>query len=1144
MEPKPKLNKCMNFYRTFKYGRSGRIYARILLKLKLTFILLTTVILQVSATGYAQVTLKESATPLEKVIQKIRRQSGYDFFYNAGMLIKARPVTINIRNAEVEEVLELCFKDQPFTYKIEQKTIVIRYLDVVELQNRAIVVRGRIIDETGKPIPGASIRYVGSATERGQTVSSDENGQFRIVVPSEKTVLVISFVGYKTQEVKLRPGQPPLTIKMEQAENKMNEVVISTGIFRKTDKSFTGASTTVTAKELQQFGNRNLITSLRNIDPSFNLIESNMFGNNPNRMPEIQIRGNSSIPNVNQLEDQTRVGLNTPLIILDGFQSTVQKMLDINENEVESITILKDASATAIYGSRGSNGVVVITTKAPRPGKLRITYRGDVTVEAPDLSAYQLLNGRDKLELERRAGYFDHTTSGNGESDRAEDVIRLQRYYNYLLNEVNSGVNTDWLSMPTRTSVGQKHNLRLEGGDTKFRYAASAQYNDVEGVMKGSNRKTFNGAITLSYLLENVKFRNNLQIADGNSAESPYGKFSDFVKMNPYWRPYDSDGNVIKELGYPGSLDYTGYWRNLPVNPLYDATLNTFDKSSRSEITNNTSVEWTIMKDILFRAQLGLSKRVEQTDRFRPADHTAFTNYAIEDFFRRGDYKYGISNAFAYDGSLNLSYTKVFGGKHTVFAGADYNMRQDKGSAYNFLTEGYSNADLDFMSTGLQYEKNGKPSGYESLSRAIGLTGNLNYIYDNRYFADVSMRIDGSSQFGTSKRFAPFWSTGIGWNIHNEAFFKGSKVVNRLKLRGSAGITGSQNFSAYQSLSTYQYYTDDRYFNWNGAYLLGLGNKDLQWQQAMKYNIGVDAEFLNSRLRLTGDYYIENTNDLISSVNLPASNGFDSYIANIGRMRNKGFEIKATGYVMSRPQQGFFWSVSAALIQNRNRVLETSQAMKDAQRKLQNDTGAPQTLYVEGYSSNAIWVVPSLGIDPSTGKELYLGKDGLPTYVWRGKDVVAVGSTDPKYRGNFSTMVRYKSLSMNAVFGYRFGGQQYNQTLIDKVETTSYKYNVDQRVYDSRWQQPGDQAAFKGLLVNSPTFKTSRFVQDENTITCQNINLQYDLRSKYLLKNMGMEALSFSASMADAFYISTVRQERGTSYPFSRQFSLSINATF
>jgi hypothetical protein len=243
-------------------------------------------------------------------------------------------------------------------------------------------------------------------------------------------------------------------------------------------------------------------------------------------------------------------------------------------------------------------------------------------------------------------------------------------------------------------------------------------------------------------------------------------------------------------------------------------------------------------------------------------------------------------------------------------------------------------------------------------------------------------------------------------------------------------------------------------------------------------------------------------------------------------------------------RKGLTWSVSGALVHNVNRIVQISQALKTAQKSAENKEGAvPGILYKEGYSSNTIWVVPSLGIDPSTGKEMYLDRDGQPTYTWNSLDLRASGISEPAYFGNFSTMLRYKNFSMNLSFGYRFGGQQYNQTLIEKVENADYDYNVDSRVYDNRWQKPGDIAAFKGLLVTAPTNRTSRFVQDERTLTMQNANFQYDVKSAFA-KKLKMEALSFSLNMADLFYLSSIRRERGTTYPFSRQMSFTVNALF
>ena len=1095
---------------------------------KAAAILLLIVYLQTGTAAAQKINLHLKHASLKEIFGKLEAQTGLSFMWDEHVLKMSSPQDIQVTNATLPEIMDIVLNNQPLTYRIVNKMVVINEKTLTPVRTILQEISGYIRDEAGVAIPFATIRVKGA---NAGAVSSPD-GRFRLEVRIFPVTLQVSCQGYAPREIRVA-GPGPLNIMLGKSQQQINEVVVTTGIFNRKKESFTGAVTTVTAEQLAAFGNRNLITSLRNIDPSFNIVESNTFGSNPNRLPEIQIRGNSSLPNVNELQDETRVGMNTPLVILDGFESSLQKLLDINQNEVASITMLKDASATAIYGSRGANGVIVITTRAPQPGRLRLSYRGDVNIEMPDLTAYHVLNARDKLELENKVGLYDNA--------RAENDVPLKQYYNYLMSEVNRGVETDWLSKPVRTGIGQRHNVRMEGGDNAFRYSISAQVNDIQGVMKGSFRRTFNGTINLSYYYKNIRFTNSLMIGLGESAESPYGSFSDYVKMNPYWAPYDENGRVIKLLGNPGSNIYTNRWNTLPTNPLYDATLNTFQKYKTTDITNNLSVEWRIQPDLLFRATLGLTKMNADSDYFRPADHTAFA--ATEDILRRGSYQYGVNKGFRYDASANLSYTRQLGA-HAIFAGLDYNIRESRTSGYSFAAEGFTNPKFDFISMALQYAQGGKPGGAESLTRSVGVTGSVNYTYDERYFMDLSLRSDGASQFGKLNRFAPFWSAGLGWNLHKEAMFKQLTFINRLKLRGSLGVTGSQNFNAYQALSTYGYYTDDRYYSWTGAYLLGLGNESLKWQQKMNYDAGLEAELFNRRLSLVADYYIETTNGLISSVDLPASNGFANYIENIGKLENRGIEVKATAFLVRDLRKGITWSVSGALVHNKNKILMISDALKAAQKSSENATGAvPGMLYKEGYSTNTIWVVPSLGIDPSTGKELYLNRNGEPTYIWNSLDLRASGISEPAYFGNFSTLLRYKNLSVNLSFGYRFGGQLYNQTLINKVENADYRYNVDARVYDNRWQKPGDNAAFKGLLVTAATNRTSRFVQDEKTLTMQNANFQYDVKSTFA-KKLKMQALSFSANMADLFYLSTVRRERGTTYPFSRQLSLTVNALF
>lgn len=1071
----------------------------------------------------------KNVTYLE-LFNELHRQTGVRFLYSSDQLENLSRIDVVADRKKMREVLEDALKETSLTCVFEEDMVMLR--ERQQQQVSELVVKGLVTDTKKQPLPGVTVMIKGTSWG---TVT-DAEGHYVLTIPQrDELVLVFSFVGMNSREVTYK-GEKELNVELEEKIAEMDEVVV-TGIFQKSQASFTGSATTVTAKELQQFGNRNLLQSLHNIDPSINIIENNAFGSNPNRLPEVQIRGNSSIPNVDELKDQTRVDLNTPLIVLDGFETTLQKLIDINENEVETLTILKDASATAIYGSRGANGVIVITTKKPAMGQLRVSYKGDVNIEIPDLTGYDLLEAREKLELEKRVGLYSKPS--NPDQD-----WRLQRYYSYLLDEVNSGVNTYWLSKPLQTSVGQRHALKVEGGDKSFRYSASLQWNDIRGVMKESYRKTFNGAIQLSYYWKNLKFSNNLMISAGKRQESPYGDFSEYAKMNPYWRTHDENGKILKRLGNSGESDYAFRWSRLPVNPLYNATLNTYDRGNNTDITNNFMLEWKVLETLDLRGRFGITKNTDETRVFKPADHTDFADYSEDDMFRKGTYAYGISNSFSYEGSLNLAYHQSFG-KHLLVAGVDVNLREGRSRSSSFKAEGFTNENFDDISSALQYEKNGKPSGAESTVRSVGFTGNVNYTYDNRYFADLSGRMDGSSQFGSNKRFAPFWAVGIGWNMHNESFLKEVSWVNMLKLRFSVGTSGSQHFNAYQAIQTYRYFLDDKYYAWNGSSLIAMGNPDLKWQQKRDYNIGLDVKLWDNRITIGGDFYIAKTNDLISTLTLPAANGFTTYIENIGSLKNTGYELRLSAYVLRKDQMS--WSVSLAGIHNKNKIVEVSQALLDAQNAIESeDLVNPNVQFRPGYSSNTIWTVRSAGIDPGTGKEVFISRDGNRTYNWSASDIVATGVSDPKLEGNISSMFRYKGLSLNVSFGYRFGGQIYNSTLANKVEVskTAIGWNVDARVFHDRWKNIGDQASFKGLDDFTPTNKTSRFVQDETTFRCQNMTLQYELKSQALNKLLGIDYCLFSASTSDLFYISTVKRERGTSYPFSRQFSLGVNVVF
>ena len=1074
-----------------------------------------------------KVQLNVKNVTLETIFNEIQRQTDLAFLFNHELVADLGTLSLKVKDRSVEEVLNDIFQGTNLTWSLNGNMIVVKERQLQQPQPEEIRVSGTVKDEAGNPLPGVAVVLKGTTLG----TATDSEGKYTLALPEGNHTLVFSMLGMKVRE-ELIGTRTEINVVMQEDATEMDEVVV-TGIFKKSKESFTGSVSMITEKELKSFRGRNLISTLSNIDPTFNVLENNLYGSDPNHLPELQIRGTSSLPTVEDLQNETKVDLNTPLIIMDGFEISLTRMLDLNDEDVASVTLLKDGSATAIYGSRGANGVVVIETKRPEPGKLRFSYRGSLNIEVPDLTDYDVLNAAEKLQLEYNAGLY--------EDEWAHFEMELRERYAKIQEEVARGVDTYWLSKPLRTGVGHRHNLRLEGGGEEgFRYAASVQYNDVVGVMKGSDRKTFNGSVDLMYERGKLSFRNNLEISLGESNESPYGSFNEYVRLNPYWTGYDENGHVLKEME-----EKTYFWDEAPANPLYNASLDLVNRSTNTTITNNFDVEWRPLKELTVRSRVGLSKMFSDRDDFKPADHTEFKDYSDDEIFRKGRYVYSSGKGFNYDWDVTVSYAKTFKERHELYVGLNYNIAQEKSNSYTFTVEGFPQDNLKYLSMALQYEKNGKPTGTESVERRIGITGNVNYIYDNRYFADIAYRIDGASQFGSSKRFAPFYSFGIGWNIHEEKFMENVEWLDRLKLRASYALTGSVNFEPYQALATYKYYVDDRYRYWFGSYMLSLANEDLEWQKTDKWNIGLEIAVLNNRLKLTVDAYNNLTNNLLSEMYLPLANGFPSYTANIGKVKNSGLEMSMSAYAIRNTDKNVFWTISASMVHEKNEIVKISEALKAANEELEASGGSnPQYMYREGEALRTIYVVPSLGIDPSNGKELFVNREGNITYTWDARDKVACGSEDPKYRGNINSMLSWRNWGLNLSFAYRLGGYQYNSTLVDRVENADYRYNVDGRVYRERWMKPGDHTFFKDVNDKSTTQMSSRFVQKENTFECQTIQLKYDFNRKWLKKCLGAEYLSLAFDTDNLFRFSTIKQERGIMYPFSRRFTFSLSATF
>ncbi len=1108
--------------------------------MKLSFFLTFFAVLSVSANVGVmsqKVTLDFKDAELRDVFHSLTEQTGYGIIYSFD---KLRPdqtkVTVRLDNVQLSDALDILLKGVPCTYEIKDRNVLIIPAPENTVQEpERLAVTGKVTDPGGNPIAGATVTVIGTTIG----TATDAEGNFALSLPRrEGMVLRFSFIG--KNEVRIPyAGQTELVVRMEDSAGEIEQVVV-TGIFTRARESYTGAVLTIPEEDLRNYRGQNLIQTLGNIDPAINLLENNDWGSDPNRLPEMTIRGRSSLPlNVQELNEGQRYNINTPLIIMDGFEIPLRKLMDYNDDEIETINILKDAASTAIYGSRGANGVIVIVSKQPAPGRLTVGLTVNMDMEMPDITSYDLLNAAEKLQFELDNGFYA------GRS--ANETVDLMQVYNQRYRGVIEGTDTHWLSKPLRTGVSQRYNLRLEGGSETFRWGVVAGYNHVEGVMKNSSRNNFNGQISLQYNYKNIAVRNQTSIMLNNGTESNYGSFRDYAVMNPYFKPDDGNGEFIRNFE-GGRNGHTA----IP-NPLYNASLNSFNKSKYTEFINNFSVDWTIAEGLVLRGQLGLSTRNGSADVFLSPLHSSFFSnsyYTTGDgVLERGRYTYRPDEASNYDAGITLGYTRIFAEKHLLYVGLNYAMLQRRSGQYEVVGVGFTNERKNSLGNAMHYLSDGRPQETEDVHvRSLGLTGNVNYTYDSRYFVDLSFRRDGSSQFGSKNPFGNFWSVGAGWNIHREKFLAGIGGIDNLRLKVSYGQTGSMQFSSYDAMRTFRYYADDRYGTWGAAYLSGFGNEDLKWQVTDQFNVGTEIGMFRNRLAAAFDYYVKKTSNLLSYIDIPHYTGFRNYVTNVGAVKNTGFEASLT--VVPVRNDDISWTVTGKIAYNKDEITYLSEDIKRQTEAYLTQGVDASTLFYEGRSQNSLYVVRSLGIDPASGREFFLNRNGETVYEWSAADKVYAGVAEPAVRGNLSTLLRYGDFSLNLSFGYHWGGVIYNQTLIDRVEiqrAAIIDRNVDRRVLENRWSRPGDAAAFKKIPAEGETEiltrASDRFVMNDRMFQLQTASLEYRLDTEWL-RRAGIQNMRLGVNMSDLFYISSVKRERGLDYPFARRVGMSLSAMF
>ena len=1158
------MQKTAHWY-SFLYGKPCAL-TKMIPVTKLTFFLLTAAFIQVRATGLGQViTLSGKDLPLKAVFTAIERQTGYVVCGNITLLNNSKPVSFSVKSMPLETFLQLTMKDQPFTYELSDKMIILSQKVVTEsgkdpiIGNWAFTISGHVVDTLGNPLAGASIKI--TPGNKGGTSGAD--GMFTIYnISPGKYRVEISMIGHESVvrnlevkgEVSLNLGDVQLRVLSDALKN---VEIVSTGMFDRNKETFTGVTRTFSGKDLRTASRQNILEGLNLLDPSFKIIRDNNMGSDPNQLPKVEIRGSRSMPPPipakysQQLKLEYELDPNQPLFILDGFETSLATIVNLDVNRIASVTLLKDAASTALYGSRSANGVVVIQTIQPTAGKVMISYVGTTTVTMSDLSGYNMMDSKELLKFQELSSEGPNAPGPFVVTPYDALLPKLKQAFRQ--NAVQQGVNTNWMKVPLQNSVSQNHNLSFTGGDEYFTYLAGISRNSNVGVMRGSDNKSTSGYLNLNYRAGKINVANNFTIAVNQQHGSPYGSFSDYVKIPPYY-VVDQNVRYLEEHTaeyYDPAFGATMTSSFSYANPLYNANLIYKNSLDGLTITNNTMANWDLFTFLRLSGNFQYSKQMSQSDYFISPLNTQFDNVETS---RKGSYNYNKNGSEGYSGNLTLTYNNIFAKKHILNANLRSGFTQRTDESLSLSALGFSATSQPLIYLANSYLPDSRPGGSTSKKTSMELTASLNYSYNMKYNLDMSYNLSGTSNFGSDNPYQTFYSFGLGWNISRERFLKGVKWVNQLSLTANAGLTGNQNAGNFGSRSTYLLNNDPTFFG-EAISLQGIGNPDLKWTKTYNLTYNLSGRFFNNALSAVLSVYQNLTDPLITTIPVPPSLGITNGLPqNIGKLTTVGAEV----ILDARLAKTKNWTVNLGFNSPVYYKSEYS-GLSNALNKF-NDlarTNGYLQRYIDGSSPDDIYAVRSVGIGQARGYEVFLDKDGNYTYVFDKNNEVIVGSSRPKFQGAFNVRTRYRRFTVAVYASYVVGETKFNNALYNKVENLTVlgrgtEDNQDRRALYVRWKQPGDDASFLGI-ANSTLGLSSRFLQKENSLTVSNITFNYDVLDQYstgiksyIRKKLGLQAFGFSVNTTNIFQfkLTNIERERGLDYPFNRSVSLNLNVTF
>lgn len=1017
--------------------------------MNLTTAFLFAICVSANAKGFSQlVSLSEKDVPLEKVFKEIRIQTGYTFVYTESLLKKSRNISLKVQNVPIEQVLDICFKEQPLTYTILNKMVVIKEKERVPQKEIVyaqpalqIEVKGNVKNEKGEPLQGATITVKGTTVATQASISGD----FVITVPNDKDVLVISSVGYENAEVKIGESNTVSVVLKVKIAAGEEVIVIGYGTSRK--KDVTGSVARLKSDELNAFPVSNPVQGLQGKVSGVQVVQNS---GEPGGAISVRIRGGNSLQ-----------GSNEPLYVVDGFALSGGPG-SINSNDIESIDILKDASATAIYGSRGANGVILITTKAGRTGKTQIgldTYYGIQEVG----KKMELMNAKEFALLANERAANDNVPAFFSQA------------------QINSfGDGTDWQDVVFRKAPIQNHGLTVSGGSENTQFSVSANHFRQDGIIRGSDyqRSSIRGNLTQK-ISNKIRLTYNtiLSHTDQSSLNVNNGQkggtvMSGIMVAPPTISPFDSTGKYSNVIPY-------GFSPNELENPLANAVARK-DKNRENYVLAGLAFTYEPIKGLLLKSSVGIESINGRRDLYSPSVIRA-TSTGLASISNLSTTNFLNENT--------MTYSRTFGDHGLNFLGGvtyqSETLKTESASATGFST--------DLLTTNALQSGNtpGVPSSSLSKWVLASYLGRVNYSFKSKYLFTASIRADGSSRFGNSNKWGYFPSAAFAWRVIDEAFMKNIEFFSDLKLRLSWGLTGNTALSPYQTLLTLSPVQTIFSNQIAIGFLPGttLANTNLKWESTEATNIGLDIGLLKNRLSFTADYYKKNTRDLLATVPLETSSGYSNTIMNIGEIQNSGVELGINASLFNKK---FKWDINANISRNRNKV----KALAGGSDVFGAAVGQPLAVAVNlvrvGSPVGVFYGYLEDGLNAQGAiKYVDVNKDGSTSLA----DKTIIGDPNPDFLFGFNSRMSFKNFDLTFFIQGSQGGDIFNVNPSSIGSSFYFGENQLKEVFYNHWSpaNPDPNAKYPKISAITKFLESNRYVEDGSYVRLKNLQLAYNV---------------------------------------------------